>query len=509
VEAGGVGHDGVIKDIASRQRTCLVVLGMHRSGTSALTRVLNIFGATLPRNTMAAGLGNETGHWEPQKLVDFHDEMLAELDSSWHDWHALDISKLTAQCRAGIKARIAEIIAAEYGEASLFVVKDPRICRFAPLFLEALTEVGITARSVLIFRNPLEVAQSLERRDGMPREEASLLWLRHVLDAEIATRGTKRAVLSYGDLLTNWKSELQCVSLGTGCIWPNPVEDVAEHVQRFLDPGQRHHVLSAEDIMLDSRMCDWVAEVYGALHRLRQSPAAPAALSTIDRVRREFDKSAPVIGLLQRELRVRLETEIAAVRAQLSSVQGAIAALVENAQEAAALTTRLIEARAQIAAGLAQTNSASHRGSTRRRAQAIDNIARASTALAACAAKILHPPTEAVMTVDNGYGSFSPVSIVGNYSALQSVLIAELAELTRWLERLSKRLSSTFDNHWRRLIARLREYTGEKMKRLKAGPKRRLNGAGNEPARTPADAHALAPGRNGAAAGSAPSRLTR
>jgi hypothetical protein len=466
-----VGHDGVIKDITSRQRTCLVVLGMHRSGTSALTRVLNIFGATLPRNTMGAGLGNETGHWEPQKLVDFHDEVLCELDSSWHDWHALDLSKLTALCRAEIKARIAEIIAAEYGEASLFVVKDPRICRFAPLFLEALTEVGIIARSVLIFRNPLEVAQSLERRDGMPPEEASLLWLRHVLEAEIATRGTKRAVLFYGDLLTDWKSELQRVSLGTGCIWPNPAEDVAEHVQRFLDPGQRHHVLSGEDIMLDSRMCDWVAEVYGALHRLRHSPASAAALSTIDRVRREFDKSAPVISLLQRELRVRLEAETAAVRAQLSSVQAAIASLVENAQDAAVWTTRLVEARAQVAAELAHINGPSDRdiGCSRRHADTIDNIARASTALAARAAEMRHP-TEAAMTDESGYGPCSPVSIVGDYSVLQSVLIAELAELTWLLESVSKRLSSTFDNRWRRLIARLREYSGEKLQRLKPRP---------------------------------------
>ncbi len=457
-----MGHDGVIKDITSRQRTCLVVLGMHRSGTSALTRVLNICGATLPRNTMAAGLGNETGHWEPQKLVDFHDEVLSELDSNWHDWHALDVSRLTAQCRAQIKARMTEIIAAEYGEASLFVVKDPRICRFAPLFFEALTEVGISARSVHIFRNPLEVAQSLEHRNGMPQEEASLLWLRHVLDAEIATRGTKRAVLYYGDLLTDWKNELQRVSVGTGCVWPNPAEDVAEHVQRFLDPGQRHHVLSTEDIMLDSRMCDWVSEVYGALHRLRQSPASPTALSTIDRVRREFDKSAPVISLLQRELRVRLETETAAVRAQLSSVQDAIATLVGNAQQAAVLTTRLVEARAQVASELAQINGASDRctGSRRRHAKAIDNIGRASTALAECAAKMLHPPTEAVMTVDNRNRSTSPVSMVGNYSALQSILIAELAELTQWLESLSRRSSPTFDNRWQRLIARLREYIG-------------------------------------------------
>jgi hypothetical protein len=460
VQAAGAGHDGVANDTTSRKRTCLVVLGMHRSGTSALARVLSIFGATLPRHTMPAGRGNETGYWEPEKLVDFHDEVLSELGSSWHDWNALDIFKLTAQRRAEIKARIAEIITAEYGEASLFVVKDPRICRFAPLFFEALTEVGITARSVLIFRHPLEVAQSLERRDGMPREEACLLWLRHVVDAEIATRGTSRAVLSYDGLLTNWKSELERISLDTGCIWPTPAEGVAEQVQRFLDPRQRHHVLSAEDI-LDWTMCDWIAEVFGAVDQLRQSPESPTPLSTIDQVRREFDKSARVISRLQRELRVRSETETAAVRAQLSSVEGAIASLVASAQEVAVLTTRLVEARTRIE--LAQSASgASNRGikSSRRHAKAVDNIGRASTALASHAAEIVHPPAKADKTIDNGYRSSSPLSIVGDYSALQSILIAELAELTQWLESLAKRLSSTLDGRWRRLIARVRNTLG-------------------------------------------------
>ncbi len=62
------------------RRTALLVLGMHRSGTSALTRVLNLLGASLPKNLLGASPGNETGHWEPDRLIGLHDRMLAE---SW------------------------------------------------------------------------------------------------------------------------------------------------------------------------------------------------------------------------------------------------------------------------------------------------------------------------------------------------------------------------------------------------------------------------------------------
>jgi hypothetical protein len=318
--------------VVAEPRTCIVVLGMHRSGTSALSRVLSILGAALPRHLMAAAAGNETGHWEPEKLVEFHDEMLAELDSAWDDWAALEVSRLTVRRREEIKRRIAEIINDEYGNASLMVVKDPRICRFAPLFLEALTDAGIMAECVLAFRHPLEVVRSLARRNGMPRGQASLLWLRHVLDSEAATRGKRRAVLFYSDLLTDWRNELRRVTLGTesgkGDVWPNSAEVVAEQIDKFLNPAQRHHVLSDAEIISDPIMSGWFADIHDALHQLRRNPAPASALATFDRVRCEFERAAPVIDQIQRDLRAQTAALTASLvqsrddlRAQLSAQQ--------------------------------------------------------------------------------------------------------------------------------------------------------------------------------------------
>jgi hypothetical protein len=307
------------------RRTCIVVLGMHRSGTSALTRVLSILGAALPRHVTSPGRGNETGHWEPQILVDFHDEVLSELDSAWHDWAALAVSRLSVQRRERIKERIAEIINDEYGSAALMVVKDPRICRFAPLFLEALTDAGIMPECILVFRNPLEVAQSLACRDGMPPAQASLLWLRHVLDAEAATRGNRRAILFYGDLLKDWRGELRRVRLGTepghGCVWSNSPEDAAEEIDGFLNSALRHHALSDADIISDPVTSGWIADIHDALRQLRRNPAPSAALATFDRVRCEFDRAAPVIDLMQRDMRARLEAQLNAVTQQVEDLR--------------------------------------------------------------------------------------------------------------------------------------------------------------------------------------------
>jgi hypothetical protein len=390
--------DGMGSNASARagRRACFVVLGMHRSGTSAVTRVLSILGAALPRHVIGAGPGNETGHWEPKKLVDFHDKLLAELDSAWHDWTSLDVSRLTAQRREEIKTRIAEIINDEYSGASLMVVKDPRICRFVPLFIEALTDAGIRPECVLVFRNPLEVAQSLKRRDGVLRGEAGLLWLRHVLDAEAATRGNPRVILSYNDLLLDWRDEIRRITLdGEAChggTWPSSSEGAAEQIDGFLNPAQRHYMLDKADLMRDPAMSGWIADIHDALHQLRRNPATAEALAMFDRVRGEFDRAAPVIDQVQRDLRAQLSV------ARLTSLK----AVTEHV---AALTAKLDETHAQVDARLERRLGRSR-------------------------------PTR-----DGEPGQTA----------------CELADIAQWLKDLRRRPSPAPPNRWRRLTAQLRQ----------------------------------------------------
>src|SRR5262245_31393403 len=297
-----LGHVAV-EHAAAAARRCLVVLGVHRSGTSALTRVLSLLGAALPKHIMGASPGNETGHWEPERLVAYHDKLLAELASHWSDWQAVDFSHVPVKRRKEIKTEIGDIVAAEYGDAPLLVVKDPRICRFAPLFLEALEDSGIDARGVLMFRNPLEVVESLQRRDRMPRGQAGLLWLRHVLDAETATRGRPRAIMAYDSLLADWRAALARLTQQMGAVWPYGPDDIAGQVERFLAPGQRHHAHSSEEVLLDPMLRHWIGEIYSALLVLERNPAAKPALAAFDRVRGEFTHAAPVMHRLHEEIR--------------------------------------------------------------------------------------------------------------------------------------------------------------------------------------------------------------
>src|SRR5436190_23899119 len=77
------------RQATSRPRAALFVLGMHRSGTSAIAGTLAIVGATPPRTLMAANSGNARGYWESVRLVELNDESLASAGSHWSDWRPI------------------------------------------------------------------------------------------------------------------------------------------------------------------------------------------------------------------------------------------------------------------------------------------------------------------------------------------------------------------------------------------------------------------------------------
>jgi len=307
-------------------RTCLLVLGMHRSGTSALTRLLSLAGAELPRRLLGAGEGNETGHWEPEALTVYHDALLSEIDSAWHDWCGPDFTKLSKQRLGDVRSELLGLINQDFGNARLFVVKDPRICRFAPLFASALAEGGIRTVPILISRNPLDVVHSLEARAGLwPQQYASadgaLLWLRHVLDAEEATRNVARTFVTYDSVLRDWRGTLQRLIDDTGLPLPNSIEDIAPQVEAFLSTDYRHQKHGKDAVRIDPVMRGWISRAFEAMEELAQSPQSAPALSSIGAVRAEFNQALPILSSIS-STRAKLADQFDGLSERIATLQG-------------------------------------------------------------------------------------------------------------------------------------------------------------------------------------------
>ena len=220
--------------------------------------------------------------------------MLDEAGSRWDDWRAFDPTVLGSRLgyyQSGIK----DILAEQYGDAHLVVIKDPRMCRFTPLYEDALPELGITPRFVLLHRNPLAVMASLRKRNAMTPGFAGLLWLRHVLDAIEATHGHPRCFLSYEGFLDDWRSATQRTTSALEIEWPRGESDPQVEIDRYLSRDLQHHAPTIADLDGDPHVNHWIKEVYRALLRLEQGEDT-AAIHTLDRIKAEFEMQTAIFG---------------------------------------------------------------------------------------------------------------------------------------------------------------------------------------------------------------------
>lgn len=229
------------------QSRVILVLGMHRSGTSAITRVLNLLGVELGSHLMPAAAGNNaSGFWEHVGVVEVHDALLHALGRSWRDPRPLPDDWLHSNAAQVAKAKLAELIKADFADALLWAVKDPRLCRLLPLWRELLAELEIEPCAMMVLRHPDEVARSLRDRDGFPLEQGRLLWLEHVADAERYSRGWRRCIVAYDDVLSDWRPVLDRAETELAVLrWPLDPRNAAAAVDAFLDRGQRHHAMDA------------------------------------------------------------------------------------------------------------------------------------------------------------------------------------------------------------------------------------------------------------------------
>jgi hypothetical protein len=351
-------HRKAIRETGMRQeisthRRAVVVLGMHRSGTSALTRVINLLGADLPSSLMPANVANEAGFFESNDLMIVHDELLSSAGSNWDDWRAFNPDWYRSGVAADFKQRVLGVLRHDFAQSQLFVIKDPRICRFFPFWHDVLEEFGAAPAVVIPVRNPLEVMASLRSRDGFPSAKAALMWLRHVIEAERMTRDLPRAVVTYDALLSDWPGVIGSLGVGLGISWPRRSAAIEFEIERFLAAELRHHVAPPDALAARAEIADWVKDAYAALVRLGQTPEHHPSRARLDRVRHEFDKASSVFGvalaetehdIVQRKLeRVQLLSQAAALEQRVAAQSDVainqaaqLAAAVEEARQSQA-----------------------------------------------------------------------------------------------------------------------------------------------------------------------------
>lgn len=230
------------------RKPAIVVLGMHRSGTSALARVLNLCGAFLPTRIIPPKLGaNPKGFWEPEAVVDLNVRLMRQLRGEWDRVDAM--LPWDAEVAAEFERDARALLASEYGDAQPILIKDPRIGVLVPLWNDALLGAGYRPVYVVTVRNPVEVAQSLLARDDMSLGDGLALWLAYSRKIAEFTQSQRDVVhVRYVDLVDDWRAVVHRVAEQLDV--PLDPAPRAGEVDRFLERSLRRQ--AADDDAVDA-----------------------------------------------------------------------------------------------------------------------------------------------------------------------------------------------------------------------------------------------------------------
>ena len=217
-----------------------LVLGMHRSGTSALTGMLDKFGACVPltKDTVVSA-DNPKGHWEHRGINKINDQILRHFGQTWTTWQSLDLDQTPRELINALEGMLKNLI--EEAEGLPVVFKDPRISILLPLWLRVLEKLEMEVKLFFCIRHPDAVAKSLQKRNQLCYERGLLLWL-HYNFQSLQFIGNKP---SYKIIFPAWLEDPESLYHNTseilGIRWPVAWPQCSDNAISFVDTHLVHN----------------------------------------------------------------------------------------------------------------------------------------------------------------------------------------------------------------------------------------------------------------------------
>lgn len=308
----------------------LLVLGVHRSGTSVVARMMECLGAVPSTNLHEPLPNNPTGFFEDLDVERFDEyEVLPALGARWHDVVPPEWESLDAHARARLEARAEDIIRRNFDAGRpISVLKEPRIMTLLPLWLGVLRRIGFEVRVVGAVRDPLSVARSLHARDGLPIAHGASLFASNWGAAARWMAGLRCSFTRYDAVIDDARGELVRIASELAVALPPDFEDRVEaFVSGHLDRSLRHGRATPDELEAHPEL------PRVALDTFRDLLAASAAREdagrcVVDRfsaashgllplLRAHDDAWAQAVGLRQQVMN--LDREVSGLRAHVRS----------------------------------------------------------------------------------------------------------------------------------------------------------------------------------------------
>jgi len=215
--------------------TCVFVLGMHRSGTSAITGLLSMFGGRLGDDLLPPNPANPKGYFESRRVVEINNTILKAAGSSWDDMRPLPSDWRQIPSVIELMPEINSILSTPGSPRGFQLIKDPRLSKTLPLWLEILQQQNRKSAFVICLREPASVAESERNMKGFPLLKSLVLYMEYLLQAELNTREYTRCFISHDELLNDWAGTIRNIDKLIGLGLPGTSKIIANSANNFIE----------------------------------------------------------------------------------------------------------------------------------------------------------------------------------------------------------------------------------------------------------------------------------
>lgn len=267
-------------EINPKCQKAICILGMHRSGTSTITRSLNLLGVYLgkDKDIIPPYPENPEGFWERWDIYHLQEALLAALKRSWDTAMPFPDGWQTAAELQPFKSELAGLIKENFADVALWGWKDPRSMLLFDIWKDVLADLNTGLSVVFAVRNPLDVARSLEKRNGFTLDKGFGIWFNYNISALRTIVGIRTVFISYDRFLANWEQELRRCAVTLTIDWPHDDTELKESMKSFIRSDLRHSCSTMDDL-LKAGAPKPVVKLYGLLATLLDGAACKDSLA--------------------------------------------------------------------------------------------------------------------------------------------------------------------------------------------------------------------------------------
>ena len=243
---------------------CIFVLGVHRSGTSALMGTLNSLGVEIGTDLLPPSEDNPKGFYENNFVHEINEKILTALNSSWDDLFTLPHNWWNQDYLFNdYQNEVTDFVKSQFSNTNIFGIKDPRLCRLLPFWKKVFDELLIKTHCVISLRNPFEVANSLVKRNGFSIEKSLLLWMINMMEADLYTKDIPRVFISFESLIKDPEIAVKHLLDTLNIKFPVKYKDAEDEISNFLDAKLKHYNVVTRSTGNES--LDLISEFYNIL----------------------------------------------------------------------------------------------------------------------------------------------------------------------------------------------------------------------------------------------------